>query len=149
MGLLVMDEDPAGGSKTLTRSEAPGGYGVMVTTALGRSTTYRVGALSTGATQRTVDIDLGLCMWVRGERVRLHRINAPELSGADKPEGQEAREALRALVLGKAVVLQTFKDRREKYGRYLGELWLEQEGAAALNVNDALVQSGHARYQQY
>jgi hypothetical protein len=46
-------------------------------------------------------------------------------------------------------VLQTFKDRREKYGRYLGELWLEQEGAAALNVNDALVQSGHARYQQY
>jgi len=97
----------------------------------------------------TVDIDLGLCMWVRGEKVRLHRINAPELSGEGKPEGQAAREALRALVLGKAVVLQTFKDRREKYGRYLGELWLEQEGAAALNVNDALVQSGHARYQQY
>jgi len=60
MGLLVMDEDPAGGSKTLTRSEEPGGYGVTVTTALGRSTTYHVQTLATGLPQRTVARPNGL-----------------------------------------------------------------------------------------
>ena len=48
----------------------------------------------------TVDIDLGLSLWVRGENVRLHRINAPELTGAERPKGEKAREALKKLVLG-------------------------------------------------
>ena len=60
VGLLVKDEDPAGGSKTLTREKEPGGYGVTVTTALGRSTAYHVGRLSTGAPQRTVALPSGL-----------------------------------------------------------------------------------------
>lgn len=97
----------------------------------------------------TVDIDLGLSMWVHGERVRLHRINAPELKGDERPLGEKAREALKALVLGKQVVLQTLKDEREKYGRYLGEIWLEQDGKKPLNVNDALVRAKHAKYRQY
>lgn len=97
----------------------------------------------------TVDIDLGLGVWVRGEKVRLHRINAPELTGREKPKGKLARDHLKSLVEGKAVLLQTIKDRREKYGRYLAEVWLEQPGAAPLNVNDALVAAGHARHQKY
>lgn len=97
----------------------------------------------------TVDIDLGVSMWVRGEKVRLHRINAPELSGAERPRGEKAREALKKLVLGQYVVLQTIKDRREKYGRYLAELWLEREGKAPQNVNDALVRGRHAKYKRY
>jgi micrococcal nuclease len=96
----------------------------------------------------TVDLDLGLNTWIRGEKIRLHRINAPELTGADKPKGIAARDYLRGLILDKDVVLQTLKDAREKYGRYLGEVWLLQDGAP-LNVNDALVQAGHARYQSY
>lgn len=97
----------------------------------------------------TVDIDLGLGVWVRGEKVRLHRINAPELTGADKPNGERSRDHLKSLIEGKDVLLQTIKDRREKYGRYLAEIWLEQPNAAPLNVNDALVAAGHARYQDY
>jgi micrococcal nuclease len=97
----------------------------------------------------TVDIDLGLSTWVRGEKIRLNRINAPELSGKDKPKGVPARDHLRGLVLNKDVLLQTIKDRKEKYGRYLGELWLERMGAAPVNVNDAMVAAGHARYQKY
>ena len=97
----------------------------------------------------TVDIDLGLGVWVRGEKLRLHRINAPELTGADKARGQRSRDHLKSLIAGKDVLLQTIKDRREKYGRYLAEIWLEQPNAPALNVNDALVAAGHARHQKY
>jgi len=97
----------------------------------------------------TVDIDLGLGVWVRGEKVRLHRNNAPELTGREKPKGKLSRDHLKSLVEGKDVLLQTIKDRREKYGRYLAEVWLEQANAAPLNINDALVAAGHARYQKY
>lgn len=96
----------------------------------------------------TVDIDLGLSTWVRGEKIRLARINAPELKGADKPKGEKSRDFLRSLVLGKDVLLQTIKDEREKYGRYLAEIWVERD-AQPLNVNDAMVAAGHARRQTY
>ncbi|MBI5802580.1 MAG: thermonuclease family protein [Verrucomicrobia bacterium] len=97
----------------------------------------------------TAEIDLGLGVWVRGEKLRLHRINTPELHGADDAKGKAARDHLKTLVEGKDVLLQTIKDRREKYGRYLAEIWLEQPGAPTLNVNDAMVAAGHARYQDY
>jgi micrococcal nuclease len=97
----------------------------------------------------TVDIDLGLATWVRGEKVRLNRINAPELRGADKAKGEQARDFLRGLVLNKDVLLQTIKDEREKYGRYLGEIWVAPQGGAPVNVNDEMVKAGHARYQSY
>ncbi|MBI5775139.1 MAG: thermonuclease family protein [Verrucomicrobia bacterium] len=97
----------------------------------------------------TADIDLGLGIWVRGEKLRLHRINAPELRGADEMKGKAARDHLKTLIEGKEVLLQTIKDRREKYGRYLAEVWLEKPDAAPLNVNDALVAAGHAQYHDY
>ncbi|MGK4006806.1 RHS repeat-associated core domain-containing protein [Sorangium sp. So ce1036] len=59
-GLLVRDEDPAGGRKSLTRAEEPGGYGVTVSTALGRSATYHVQSRATGALARAVDLPSGL-----------------------------------------------------------------------------------------
>jgi micrococcal nuclease len=96
----------------------------------------------------TVDIDLGLNTWIRGEKVRLNRINAPEMTGADKPQGTVARDYLRSLVLDQDVILETIKDAREKYGRYLGEVWLAA-GGQPQNVNDALVAAGHAKYQSY
>ncbi len=37
---------------------------------------------------------------------------------------------------------------RGKYGRYLAEIWIEQNGVWS-NVNDALVTAGHAVYQEY
>jgi len=96
----------------------------------------------------TVDIDLGLSTWIRGEKIRLNRINAPEMTGADKPKGTAARDFLRGLILDQDIVLQTIKDTREKYGRYLGEVWVEKNGAW-LNVNDEMVRAGHAAYQSY
>ncbi len=92
-----------------------------------------------------VDLDLGFGVWIRREKIRLARINAPELKGPERPRGLEARDYLRKLVLNKNIILQTKKDRKGKYGRYLGELWLKVE-EEWMNVNDLLVQQGLAEY---
>ncbi len=48
LGRLVRAEDPVGGVQTLARTDLSNGYEVAHTTALGRTTTYRVERLSTG-----------------------------------------------------------------------------------------------------
>lgn len=96
----------------------------------------------------TVEIDLGLMMWKHGETIRLARINAPELHGRSAKKGAESRDFLKTLIEGKEVVLVTIRDKREKYGRYLGEIWLLSDGVH-VNVNDMLVAAGHATYQKY
>lgn len=97
----------------------------------------------------TVDIDLGLGAWVHGEKLRLHRIDTPELRGADRPRGLVARDFLRELIDGKTVIIETFKDKREKYGRYLAEIWLVDANNKWKNINDLLVSSGNAVYREY
>ncbi|MGH7600836.1 MAG: thermonuclease family protein [bacterium] len=96
----------------------------------------------------TVDIDLGMRTWVHGEKLRLFRINAPELTGVQKPAGLAARDFLRGMIAGKEIHLQTIKDKQEKYGRYLAEIFVQQ-GEAWVNVNDEMVKNGHAVYQDY
>ncbi len=96
----------------------------------------------------TVDIDLGLHAWVHEEKLRLARINAPELVGMEKPAGLASRDFLRSLIDGKEIDIHTIKDKQEKYGRYLAEIFVEQNGAR-FNVNDLMVQNGHAVYKEY
>lgn len=96
----------------------------------------------------TAEIDLGLHAWIRGEKLRLNRINAPELRGKERESGLLSRDYLRSILLNKKVVIQTIKDKREKYGRYLAEIWLT-EGSKIINVNDLLVSKGYAKYQDY
>ncbi len=96
----------------------------------------------------TVDIDLGLHTWVKGEKIRFYRINAPELKGKERPMGLKSRDYLRSLILGKEVIIQTVKDKKGKYGRYLGEVWL-LSGDVYMNVNDDLVRKGFAEYKEY
>ncbi len=96
----------------------------------------------------TVDLDLGLKTWVSGEKLRLYRINAPEIRGEERPAGLVSRDFLRALVQGKSVLVETIADKKGKYGRYLAELWIERDDSWQ-NVNDLLVQAGHAEYRDY
>ena len=97
----------------------------------------------------TVDIDLGLSTWVHSEKLRLYRINAPEVRGAEREEGLRSRDFLRELIDGKAIVVQTIKDRKGKYGRYLAEIWLAGEDGEWININDLIVQEGYAQYADY
>ena len=56
----------------------------------------------------------------------------------------EANSFLRDLILNKSVVVETVKDKKGKYGRYVAKLWIED-----ICVNNHLVKSGHAKYRKY
>lgn len=97
----------------------------------------------------TVEIDLGLHTFIKGEKIRLNRINAPELKGKEKEKGIKSRDFLRKKILGKEILLQTIKDKNEKYGRYLGEIFIEDESKKLININDLIVEKGFAVYKKY
>jgi len=97
----------------------------------------------------TVDIDLGLHTWIREEKIRLARINAPEIRGEEREQGILSRDYLRALILNRDIILNTIKDEKEKYGRYLGEIWVKDNNDVYINVNDKMVAEGHADYHDY
>jgi len=97
----------------------------------------------------TVDIDLGLSAWIRGEKLRLNRINAPALTGKERPEGLKSRNFLKGKIEGKEITIQTMKDREEKYGRYLAEIWIEDKKGKFINLNDLMVSEGFAKYQKF
>ncbi|MBZ0198970.1 MAG: thermonuclease family protein [Ignavibacteriaceae bacterium] len=97
----------------------------------------------------TVDIDLGLHTWLKGEKLRLYRINAPEVRGAQKVEGKISRDYLKQLVWKKELFIETIKDKKGKYGRYLAEIWCPLDNGTYMNANDELVKKGFAVYKEY
>lgn len=111
---------------------------------------YRAKILSVydGDTVRA-DIDLGFKTWITNEKLRLARINAPELRGDDRDAGLAARDFLASQILDKDIILETLKDKQGKYGRYLAEIWVKNPEGEFINMNDLLVQKGHAIYQKY
>lgn len=88
----------------------------------------------------TVDIDLGFGVWLKNQKLRFYGINTPELRGTDKEAGEKAREFVKTLILGKEIVLETQKDKNEKYGRWLATIWLD-----GTNINKKLIEEGYAR----
>ena len=84
-----------------------------------------------------VDIDLGFGIVMTGQKIRLFGINAPE-RGTEA--GKEAKEALQVLVSkSKQFTLHTIKDKKGKYGRWLGTLT-----ADGMDVNHWLVKHDYA-----
>ena len=103
--------------------------------------TYRV------ASYRVVDgdtlevtLDLGFSTF-RKEKVRLARINAPEMKTA---EGPVSKSHLSELLDGKVLTVQTKRDERDRYGRYIAEVWVE-----GVNVNDRMVADSAAVFKDY
>lgn len=92
----------------------------------------------------TVDIDLGLNIIIRKEKIRLFGIDTPELRGVsdeEKERGRQARDWLREhLDAAEEVLIRTHKDKSGKYGRLLGELIADGK-----NLNTALVDQGMAK----
>lgn len=84
-----------------------------------------------------VDADLGFGVHVR-QRIRLLGVNCPEHGTI---AGDDATAYTKAWIehYGPELVLRTVKDRREKFGRYLGQIV-----AAAHVLNDDLITAGHA-----
>jgi micrococcal nuclease len=92
----------------------------------------------------TADIDLGFHIWMKAEKIRLFRINTPEVRGPEREQGLISRDWLREKILNKEVVLVTEKDKKGKYGRWLADIWLDD-----ICINDELVSNGLAEYKDY
>jgi endonuclease YncB( thermonuclease family) len=97
----------------------------------------------------TVDIDLGLHTWVKNEKIRLYGINAPELRGKERPRGLKSRDFLREQILNKVITIETIKDKKGKYGRYIGKIWIRNKKEKEINISDLLVKNGFAVYKEY
>lgn len=94
------------------------------------------------------EIDLGFHVTI-SVTLRLAGINAPEIRGAERPQGLAATRYLESLLDDLAgdirtLTVRTQKDVTEKYGRYLAELI-----AGEVNLNHALVAAGHAVPAEY
>ncbi len=92
----------------------------------------------------TMDIDLGLHVWIHGEKIRLARINTPEVRGDEREQGLKSRDYLRELILDKDVFLETIRDKKGKYGRYLGEIWILDDSGEYININEKMLDDGYA-----
>ena len=102
---------------------------------------YRAYLREVTETARLVmDVDLGFGILIRTQKIRLLGINTPEVRGPEKPQGIISRDALRQRILGKVVTIKTSKDKKGKYGRWLGEVFVEEE-----NINQWLITEGYAK----
>lgn len=88
----------------------------------------------------TVDIDLGFDMLLRNQKIRLLGIDTPEVRGAEREQGLISRDALRTKIGSKWIVVKTHLDKKGKYGRWLGTIFINEE-----NVNDWLISEGLAK----
>ena len=92
-----------------------------------------------------VDIDLGFGIWMHKERIRVHGIDTPESRTRDleeKKRGLAAKDRVLELCpIGADVTLKTSKDGKGKFGRILGEIYVE---GILQSVNQLLIEEGHA-----
>jgi endonuclease YncB( thermonuclease family) len=91
----------------------------------------------------SVIIDLGFGLTLN-ETIRLARINAWEVTGPERKRGMKAKQWLNDRIAKKTVQLQLHSRLREKYGRILADVIEDR-----VNINDAMVEHGHATYQEY
>ena len=83
------------------------------------------------------DIDLGFGTWIKNQTIRLAGIDAPEIRGEERENGLKARDWLREQILWQEVEIKTSKDRRGKYGRWLADIYFDDE-----NINWKMVELG-------
>lgn len=86
-----------------------------------------------------VDVVDGDTLWFlhagNREKLRLSQIDAPEMN---QPFGLEATKLLETLILNEEITI-VFQSKKDRYGRYLGEVFLHDE-----NINKLLVRNGLA-----
>ena len=93
----------------------------------------------------TLDIDLGLGIWSKGQKCRLSGIDTPEIRGEERIEGLKSKQRLCELILGKQVAVETARDKTGKYGRWLVTIWNLDDELGWVNINELLLSEGYAK----
>ena len=100
----------------------------------------------------TIDLNVSLGFDIKKKiRVRLSRINAPEMHGVLK-ESVEYQKGLASMkfvedfarMTNNKVRIVTVKDKTEKYGRYLAEVFALEGAFKDKNLNDEMLTFGFA-----
>ena len=95
----------------------------------------------------TAEVDLGFEIKFK-IKVRFYGIDTAELRSRDPKEkvsAYEARDYVRSRILDKNVVIRTYKDKKGKYGRYLGEILVINEANDLISLNQELIKLGYAK----
>jgi micrococcal nuclease len=98
----------------------------------------------------TAVIDLGMFISIT-EKIRLMGINTPEIRGEERSEGLKSKAWLEetlgdAIIADKEIYVKTVLDKKGKYGRLLGYLYIEGQD---ISVNEQLVKAGFAEFREY
>lgn len=91
------------------------------------------------------DIDLGFGVWVK-QRIKLFGINTPDSQSHDptiKDAGQAARNKL-IEILPREFVVQTILNKRGKFGRVLGNIYVQLDENTRVEINQQMVDEGAA-----
>ena len=97
-----------------------------------------------------VDIDLGFGVCLKDERVRIMGIDTPESRTSDKVEklfGTAAKKRLYSLLEKDAKLITTEdkngEDMKGKFGRILGDFYVERYEGKKEKVADVMIEEGH------
>ncbi len=94
-----------------------------------------------------LEVDLGFSVKVE-HRIRLHGVDAYETSlrgdttEEEKQKGIEAKAFLIERLLRKKVVIETIKDKKGKYGRYLANVCIDGKMVSEMLVKKGYVKGG-------
>ena len=94
----------------------------------------------------TVNIDLGFGVELKKQKIRLYGINTPEIRGSSRDLGIISRDYVREKILDKNIMLQSIKDKKGKYGRWLG---IVLTGDEKVNLNKELISKNLAIFADY
>ena len=92
----------------------------------------------------TCTVHCGFGVELVKQKIRLYGLNCPEVRGESREEGLISRDRLREKILDKEIYLKTIKDKKGKYGRYLGIVYLGEE-----NINNWLIENNLAVKADY
>lgn len=98
----------------------------------------------------SVEFDLGFNIKF-SDKIRFYGINAPELrirnenkKLVENTKGTETLEIVKSLLkIGDTIVVETIKDKKEKFGRYLGKIYIKN-GEEQIFLNEFLLEKGYA-----
>ena len=94
----------------------------------------------------TCIVDCGFNLGIQKTKIRLYGINTPELRGEEREMGIYVRDELRKKILNKHVFLKTIKDKKGKYGRFLGKIYIKDTDENNENNEDSIESTDSTDY---